>query len=110
MQIILLIIFFLVTNFVVFPILQGIAHRALVFGLLISAAVAVGSVHIFDALDLMDYLLYLVPALVLFSWYTNDAIRDGEYLEKRKMRIVHTLSSVTFIGTFLVYSIYLYNL
>lgn len=110
MQIVLLILFFVITNFIIFPILQGITHRTMIFGLLINTGVAVGGVHIFNALGLIDYLLYLVPALVIFSWYTNTAIRDGDYQNKRKMRITSGLSSFVFISVFLVYSIYLYNI
>jgi hypothetical protein len=110
MAIVLLIIFIAITNFVVFPILQGIMHRTIVLGILINVAVAVGGVHVFNALGLTDYLLYLVPALAIFSWYTNTAIRDGDYQNKKKMRITSVLSSIVFIVAFLVYSIYLHNL
>lgn len=81
----------------------------MILGLLINAAAAVGGVHIFNALGLTSYLLYLVLALTILSWYTNTAIRDGEYQNKKKMRITSGLSSFVFIIVFMVYSIYLYN-
>lgn len=110
MKILLLILFIIITNFVVFPILQAIAHRALFFGLVINAVIAVLGVKLFNALGLTDYLLFYIPVLAIFSWYTYGAIRDGEYHQKKKMKITSALSSITFITVFFVYSVYLYNL
>lgn len=109
MTIVILVIFFLATNFVIFPILQGITHRNLLFGALISAIAAVGGVHLFNTLSLTNYILLFVPALAIFSWYTNQAIRDGDYQQKKKMRVVSAVSSIVFIGVFFVYFLYLYN-
>ncbi len=79
------------------------------FGVVLNAIVAVLGVHVFNAIGLRDYLLFYAPILAIFSWYTHQAIKDGDYQQKKKMKMTSAVSSIVFLSVFFGYSLYLYN-
>lgn len=109
---ILLILFFLVSNYLI-HILMSLTYRLLIVGVITSLITGVISVYIFNFLGLTSYFLYLVIALAIFSWGTKLAIDTGEYStrsNKNRMRNIGVLTSIVYISSFSIYFLYLYNL